>query len=565
MAGVLSIPIEDLGNEKSWEKIGEGGYSTVFKTTWSGREVAVKRQHKVERRELEILAKLDHPHIVKLLAYVPNEANFSLVLELCERGTARQELNRLRATGQSLTKHRRNLWSLQAISAIGYLHENNVQHRDIKSSNFLITQENNVKLTDFRLSKAIGLTYTMSDVRGTHAYMAPEMWEEEHASPRSDIYAFGIFVWELITLEVPFKGVTYPTIMYIVVDKNERPPIPSDCSTEIRDLLERCWKKDRYQRPQPSDIIEILSRLQDIDMMDVTVETKRDTQIIQTRSSDSIRYVKKCIEQKTGLEIQKQRLTYQDRVLDDMDATVSLYEIIEGSVLHLDSPVTLRMPVASEEMTLQMDWLNNIADVKEEIMKRRNIPIRYQSVSYQGATFADSRQLASLGFVTDHTECRLDLECHVFVKSRTGDSISIAVSTDDAEAFKISDEAMTVEDLKKLLEEQKGIPETQQVLFYDGDSVPNSTHLCHIKEKYGIVNLLLLFCTFVFLPIFISFVFLVSSHVPGRPMLTALFSLGYIPELKDFVFFNYDPDFTTESDDSQFDTTELDIGFGDEL
>lgn len=122
----------------------------------------------------------------------------------------------------------------------------------------------------FQLTKCIILTMqTMfnynfsctSIVLGTYRWLAPEVFKEEKLSPASDIFSYGIVVWQLQTCEVPYKELTQPeTIMYKVGLENMRPPIPDDCPEDIKIFIQQCWDARRENRPIIDEAIVALCK-----------------------------------------------------------------------------------------------------------------------------------------------------------------------------------------------------------------------------------------------------------------------------------------------------------------
>ena len=193
------------------EPIGHGGYSTVFKGKWKTRPVAVKRLNSPDNTEIEILANLKHPNIASLLGVVDEGPNFFLVLELCTGGCLRDYLNKK----SNIPVHELLClsWGEQAARAIEYLHSSRVIHRDIKSNNYLITnmESKNLKLCDFGISKTSAKTVT-TEVKGTWGWTAPEVFSEDHVSPKSDIFSYATVLWEILPEECPSQVLNIQTL-----------------------------------------------------------------------------------------------------------------------------------------------------------------------------------------------------------------------------------------------------------------------------------------------------------------------------------------------------------------
>ena len=271
MAGVVSIAFDDL---EFGDEIGQGGFSTVYDVKWTRKtrdntdepvrtqretiQAAAKGLNKVHRSELEIMARLKHPNIVQLLGVVDDPPDFYLVLELCSGGSLRSYLDAHAQEG--LHPCLANAWGEQSARAMEYLRKNQVIHRDVKSSNFLISASKNLKLCDFGLAKEADLTVT-TKAKGTWGWTAPEIFLENHVSPSSDIFAFGTLLWELFTCQIPFLNAPYHEVMERVCKKGERPPIPTNCPSEIASLMNDCWNANRTSRPHITQVLQKICNL----------------------------------------------------------------------------------------------------------------------------------------------------------------------------------------------------------------------------------------------------------------------------------------------------------------
>ena len=188
----LVIPGTQLGPYKIEGSLGKGGMGEVFRAhdTRLGRAVAIKiSKAKFSgrfEREARAISALNHPHICTLYDVGPNY----LVLELVEGTPLKGPI----ATGKALD------YAAQILDALDAAHRKGIVHRDLKPGNILITKQG-VKVLDFGLADIAGdpaLTAT-GVVMGTPAYMAPEQWEGKPADARSDIYAFGCVLQEMLT------------------------------------------------------------------------------------------------------------------------------------------------------------------------------------------------------------------------------------------------------------------------------------------------------------------------------------------------------------------------------
>ena len=252
----LQIKEEDLHLEK---RIGAGGFSFVFKAKWKGQDVAAKRLIEPDLHEVEVLSKLDHPNIVKLIGFCHGHLDHYLILELCSGGSLRSYLDQQRQQNKKLPLKLVLDWAKQAAKPIQYLKDMKIVHKDVKSPNYLIAEGNVLKLADFGIAKNIESTIKHATESASHPYMAPELLSELVLSPTYDIHAYGIVVWELCTTEIPFEGVEAFSIIWRICNNNERPVIPPDCPLDLADLMRQCWNKDWHQRPTVDHILMVVS------------------------------------------------------------------------------------------------------------------------------------------------------------------------------------------------------------------------------------------------------------------------------------------------------------------
>ncbi|XP_044228302.1 mitogen-activated protein kinase kinase kinase 21 isoform X1 [Thunnus albacares] len=272
----VQIPFSELVLE---EIIGVGGFGKVYRGTWKDQEVAVKaaRQDPDEditaaagsvKQEAKLFSMLQHPNIIKLEGVCLEEPNLCLVMEYARGGT----LNRV-LTGRRIPPHILVNWAVQIARGMHYLHEEAVVpiiHRDLKSSNILLleTIENDdigrktLKITDFGLAREWHRTTKMS-AAGTYSWMAPEVIKSSLFSKGSDVWSYGVLLWELLTGEVPYRGIDGLAVAYGVAVNKLTLPIPSTCPEPFAKLMEECWDQDPHVRPSFSCILEQLSAIEE--------------------------------------------------------------------------------------------------------------------------------------------------------------------------------------------------------------------------------------------------------------------------------------------------------------
>jgi len=181
------------------------------------------------------------------------------------------------------------------------LHRSGVIHRDLKSHNVLVTKTMEVKITDFGLAKikksSEGKTTTFSaklKAEGTIPWMAPELFNEEPDFGRkSDIYAYGMILWEIATRKFPYKGCIYELIGTLVLMRNMREIIPTTTPKYFAELIRECWKDIPGERPEADVItqqIECMSDDMKLEIEENTSNNRLETQFIMPKYSENIKY-----------------------------------------------------------------------------------------------------------------------------------------------------------------------------------------------------------------------------------------------------------------------------------
>eukprot|EP00038_Savillea_parva_P000017 m.93561 g.93561 ORF g.93561 m.93561 type:complete len:1035 (-) comp10008_c0_seq1:82-3186(-) len=254
-SNLFEIQPEEITKHKL---LATGGFGRVYLGSYGMRVVAVKelittavpdenlkRKFDELRREGELLAQFSHRNIATLHGAVTSPGSVALVMEYAAGGR------------------------------MNYLHNESpvsVVHRDLKSANVLLSNAasddnggkvqtigNTLKITDFGLARTFANTGNQSGSLGTCQWMAPETIRTGTYSKASDVWSFGVVLWELLTSQVPYRGLPWGTILYSIGVGGSALPIPSSCPEPFRDLLAKCAEKEPTQRPLFGRIVAILT------------------------------------------------------------------------------------------------------------------------------------------------------------------------------------------------------------------------------------------------------------------------------------------------------------------
>src|SRR5437867_961018 len=268
----MSVAIgTQLGSLEITALLGKGGMGEVYRArdTKLKREVAIKilpdefarDPDRVSRfqREAEVLASLNHPNIAAI--YDLQEANDSrfLVLELVEGDTLADRLQRGAIPAEEALRIAKNI-----CEALEAAHEKGVVHRDLKPGNVKITPDGKVKVLDFGLAKALEsapASATMSNsptlltgsmagmIVGTAAYMSPEQAKGRQVDKRTDIFAFGCVLYEMLTGKPTFDGEDVTEILaHVLMKEPDWTLLPANVPGGMRNLLKLCLEKNLKNR-----------------------------------------------------------------------------------------------------------------------------------------------------------------------------------------------------------------------------------------------------------------------------------------------------------------------------
>ncbi|XP_069807177.1 serine/threonine-protein kinase Nek9 isoform X2 [Dendropsophus ebraccatus] len=258
------IPIRVLGH-------GAYGEATLYRRTeddslvvW--KEVGLARLSEKERRdalnEIVILSLLQHDNIIAYYNHFLDSNTLLIELEYCNGGNLFDKIVRQK---EQLFQEEMVLWYLfQIVSAVSCIHRAGILHRDIKTLNIFLTKANLIKLGDYGLAKQLNSEFSMAETCvGTLYYMSPELCQGVKYSFKSDIWAVGCVLYELLTLTRTFDATNPLNLCVKIVQGNWAVELDNSVySQELIDVVRLCLQQDPEKRPSADEILErpLLSR-----------------------------------------------------------------------------------------------------------------------------------------------------------------------------------------------------------------------------------------------------------------------------------------------------------------
>ncbi|KAI8020628.1 LysM domain receptor-like kinase 3 [Camellia lanceoleosa] len=280
--------------------LGHGTYGSVYYGLLRDQEVVIKRMTATKTKEfmleMKVLCKVHHSNLVELIGYAASEDELFLIYEYAQKGSLRSHLHDPQSKGHtSLSWIMRVQIALDTARGLEYIHEHtkpHYVHRDIKTSNILLDSAFRAKISDFGLAKLVGITNegeaSTTRIVGTFGYLAPEYLRDGLATKKSDVYAFGVVLFEMIsgkeaitrTEGIMMKNPDRRSLVSIMlaalrsspdsmsvssmkdhIDPNLMDLYPHDCLSKMAVLAKQCVDEDPILRPDMKQVVISLSQI----------------------------------------------------------------------------------------------------------------------------------------------------------------------------------------------------------------------------------------------------------------------------------------------------------------
>ncbi|CAI5515617.1 unnamed protein product [Closterium sp. Naga37s-1] len=272
-------------------KFATGTYGRLYQGLYEGQDVAIKilrppdSEGEAEKlahqfkQEVDLLARLDHPNVVRFIGACQRPPTWCILTEYLGGGSLRGFLQK--REGQLLPLQEVVRLALDIARGMAYLHQEvrggsggrrggggkgegeGVVHRDLKPDNLVLTTDTIVKITDFGVARLEADTSLMTAETGTYRWMAPEVVDHRPYTKNVDVYSFGIVLWELCTVQLPFAGMTAMQAAFAVVNRGTRPDIPPSIPLPLAELMQVCWHSNPDRRPPFTYVVQQLEAMQD--------------------------------------------------------------------------------------------------------------------------------------------------------------------------------------------------------------------------------------------------------------------------------------------------------------
>lgn len=353
-AGIEEHWILDYNDFVFLKLLGKGNSSTVYYGTYNQQEVAIKvlrlENHKKDledfKKEMQIMSELRSPHIVHFhgATFKPKQC---IVLEYCPNGSL---FHILQNKDYKINWKTSIQWMIQTVKGINTLHlwKPQIVHRDLKSLNLLLDSNKKIKVCDFGLSRFVDEgkdnPNTLMKMRGTFAYISPEVYHGKQFTTKADIYSIGIIIWEILSRLLtgkhtrPYAEYTYIRHDFQIViqaaSKGIRPTMPHNTPQILKDLYLRCVEHDPNNRPSCMELLDILEKVKSL------YEVNKD-------SWDNLLLIKETKENAPTKETEIQNIDVQ---------TTGIAPVIQeesSSTLSSEDPVETNIPPLKNETTTE--------------------------------------------------------------------------------------------------------------------------------------------------------------------------------------------------------------------
>ncbi|XP_071481293.1 serine/threonine-protein kinase Nek1-like [Diadema antillarum] len=246
-------------------QIGEGsfGKALLVQSKQDGKEYVIKeiniskmkrKEREESKKEVSVLKKMRHPNIVSYAESFEERGNLYIVMDYCDGGDLFKAINNRR--GVLFPEDQVMDWFVQICLALKHVHDRKILHRDIKSQNIFLTRKGIVKMGDFGIARVLNNTMELARTCiGTPYYLSPEICENKPYNNKSDIWALGCVLYEILTLKHAFEAGNMKNLVLKII-RGSYPPVSPRYSYDIRNLVAQLFKRNPRDRPSINSVLK---------------------------------------------------------------------------------------------------------------------------------------------------------------------------------------------------------------------------------------------------------------------------------------------------------------------
>ncbi|MEJ1285737.1 NIMA (never in mitosis gene a)-related expressed kinase 11 [Cricetulus griseus] len=252
------------------QKLGSGSFGTVYlvsdKKAKQGEELKVLKEISVGELkpnetvqaivEAQLLSKLNHPAIVKFYASFMEQDNFCIITEYCEGRDLDYKIQEYKEAGNIFPENQIVEWFIQLLLGVDYMHERRILHRDLKSKNIFL-KNNQLKIGDFGVSRLLmGSCELATTLTGTPHYMSPEALKHQGYDAKSDIWSLACILYEMCCMDHAFSGSSFLSVVLNIVE-GDTPSLPERVPRELNAIMQRMLNKSPSLRPSAAEVLKV--------------------------------------------------------------------------------------------------------------------------------------------------------------------------------------------------------------------------------------------------------------------------------------------------------------------
>jgi len=241
------------------EIIGSGQFASVRRATYHGKEVAIKIQSSYVR-EGEKMVGLNHPYIIKIHKVWHHENRSFIVMDYMSRGSLTAYFN---SHLEEISIHHIIHFCLQIIDGMKCLVANHVVHCDLKMANILVDENEDIRISDFGLSRDTGYCLVGESIMNVK-WSPPEAFVPDYIlNPSFDVWSFGVLLWELFAFPAkPWETLSSPLSLGVLLSEGKKLDKPDNCDEEFYNVMLECWEFDPVKRPTFEELDSTFTKLQ---------------------------------------------------------------------------------------------------------------------------------------------------------------------------------------------------------------------------------------------------------------------------------------------------------------